>query len=124
MVVEAGTTYTPVVVTPTLAFVFSLKVFAICVYPNAIARAVTSSSDAPPPPPLTEAFITATPPPTVGVTLLLKFKVVTIPAGVPLFCIKTPVATPTPATLTSVLLFMSPTTSSLKPGLVVPIPTC
>ena len=30
VVVEPGTTYTPVVLTPTLAFVFNLKVFAIC----------------------------------------------------------------------------------------------
>ena len=95
-------------------------------YPNAIARATTSSSDAPPPPPPPpEALTTVIPvPPTVAVILLLKFNVVAIPAGVPLFCIKTPVETPTPLTRTSVLLFMSPSTSSLKPGLVVPIPTC
>ena len=97
-------------VIPTLAFVFSLKVFAICVYPNAIASAVTSSSDAPPPPPPPpEAFTTVIPvAPTVAVILLLKFNVVAIPAGVPLFCIKTPVETPTLLTRTSVVLFMSP----------------
>ena len=88
VVVEPGTTYTGVVVTPTLAFVFSLKVFAICDYPNAIARATTSSSDAPPPPPPPppEALTTVIPvAPTVAVILLLKFSVVAIPAAVPLF---------------------------------------
>ena len=88
VVVEDGTTYTLVVVIPTLAFVFSLKVFAICDYPNAIARATTSSSDAPPPPPPPppEAFTTVIPvAPTVAVILLLKLSVVAIPAAVPLF---------------------------------------
>ena len=45
--VEEGTTYTPAVATPTFAFDFNLKVFAI-VYPSAIASAVASSADMPP----------------------------------------------------------------------------
>ena len=43
VVVAAGAVYIPTVVTPTLAFVFNLKVFAIVFdYPKAIARAVAS----------------------------------------------------------------------------------
>ena len=43
VVVAEGTTYTAVVVTPTFAFVFNLKVFAMF-YPSAIAIATASLS--------------------------------------------------------------------------------
>jgi len=47
VVVAAGAVYIPTVVTPTLAFVFNLKVFAIVFdYPKAIARAVASPTAA------------------------------------------------------------------------------
>ena len=47
VVVAEGAVYIPTVVTPTLAFVFNLKVFAIVFdYPKAIARAVASPTAA------------------------------------------------------------------------------